>query len=275
MAFESLGANALDYFPCRYGKSKLQFRGPRRRTEGDYVAVLGGTETYGKFVVHPYPALIEAETARTVVNFGLPNAGIDVFMHDETVLNACSRATLTVLQITGAQNMSNRFYAVHPRRNDRFLRASTLLKTIYAGVDFTEFNFTRHLLTSLRRRSASKFTMVEAELKEAWVGRMKTLISRIQSPVVLLWLADHSPDNAETCTIEGSDPLFVDRAMLNAVRPYAHGLVEVVASLDEVAAGFDGLVFNEMEEPAAREVLGTVAHERTAEALEPVLAQFA
>ncbi len=35
----------------------------------------------------------------------------------------------------GAQNLSNRFYAVHPRRNDRFLRASTLMKTIFREVD--------------------------------------------------------------------------------------------------------------------------------------------
>ena len=55
-----------------------------------------------------------------------------------------------MIQVSGAQNLSNRFHAVHPRRNDRFLRASTLLKTIYRDVDFTEFNFTRHLLTTLR-----------------------------------------------------------------------------------------------------------------------------
>ena len=58
MAYEFAGDSALDYFPCRYGQSKLLFRGPRRRFDGPYAAAIGGTETYGKFVADPYPALV-------------------------------------------------------------------------------------------------------------------------------------------------------------------------------------------------------------------------
>ena len=36
MAYDNPGDGALDYFPCRYGKSKLMFRGPRRRLEAPY-----------------------------------------------------------------------------------------------------------------------------------------------------------------------------------------------------------------------------------------------
>lgn len=271
MAYDKQGESALDYFPCRYGKSKLTFRGPRRHLDGRYVAVLGGTESYGKFVARPYPTLIEEATGDVVVNLGRMNAGIDVYVDDQTVLDICSGAAATVLQVSGAQNMSNRFYAVHPRRNDRFLKASTLMKTIYREVDFTDVAFTRHLLGQLKEISEDKFVMVEQELKEAWVARMKTLISHIESPVVLLWLADHTPDDVTSCTATGSDPLFVDRAMLDALAPYVQGRAEVVVSPQEIAAGFDGLVYGEMEEPAARGMLGTLAHERAAEALIPVL----
>ena len=59
MAYDNLGDGALNYFPCRYGKSKLTFRGPRRRLDGHYYAVLGGTEAYGKFVPRPYAAQAE------------------------------------------------------------------------------------------------------------------------------------------------------------------------------------------------------------------------
>ncbi len=272
MAYEELGSNALEYFPCRYGKSKLLFRGPKRKLEGDYVAVLGGSETYGRFVERPYPALAEELLGRKVVNFGIGNAGLDVFAQDPTIRDACSRAKVTVIQIGGAQNMSNRFYAVHPRRNDRFLRASTLLKTVYRDVDFTEFNFTRHLLTALKRESAERFAMVEQELKEAWTARMKTLVSGIESDVVLLWLSDHPPEACVTRTTDGGDPLFVDRVMLREVSAYAAGVVEVVVSREEIAAGHERLVFGALEEPAAREMLGTVAHEKAAAALHSALA---
>ena len=272
MAYDNLGEGALDYFPCRYGTSKLTFRGPKRRLEGPFVTVLGGTETYGKFVLHPYAMLTEELLGTKVVNLGYPNAGLDVYAHEKTVMDACCRAAVTVIQISGAQNMSNRFYAVHPRRNDRFLRASNLLKTIYRNVDFTEFNFTRHLLGALLKESPEIFAMVETELKEAWVARMKSLVAEIDSKVVLLWLSDHSPDRPSTCPAEGADPLFVDRQMLDTVRPFVSGLVEVVVDRDEIAAGALDLVYSDLEAPAAQGVLGTVAHAKAAQALAPVLA---
>jgi len=274
MAYEDRGGNALDYFPCRYGKSKLMFRGPKRRLEGRYVAMIGGSETYGKFVAQPYPALVEEKLGRKVVNFGLMNAGLDVFSHDTTIRDSCSRARVTVVQIGGAQNMSNRFYAVHPRRNDRFLRASALLKTIYPEVDFTEFHYTRHLLRALRADSAEKFALVEQELKQAWTARMKTLVAQLDTKVVLLWLSDHGPDESSRWTPERAEPLFVDRAMLAEVAPYVEGLVEVVADPGEIAAGRAGLVYGDLEAPAAQEMLGAVAHEKAAAALVPVIARL-
>lgn len=267
MAYENLGGTALDYFPCRYGKSKLMFRGPKHKLEGLYTAVLGGTETYGKFIEQPYPALIEEATGVPTVNFGCVNAGIDVFSQDQTVIDACNRAAVTVIQLMGAQNMSNRFYAVHPRRNDRFLRASNLLRTIFREVDFTEVNFTRHLLQKLQNASAEKFSMVEAELKEAWLARMKTLIAKIDGKVHLLWLSDHTPDEAGRDGLEFHDPHFVDRAMIDELAPLVSGVTEVIVDPAEIAEGFDEMVFSEIETAAAREMLGPVAHRKTAEAL--------
>ena len=46
MTYDALGAGALDYLPCRYGTSKLLFRGPRRPLKEPYIAFLSGTETY-------------------------------------------------------------------------------------------------------------------------------------------------------------------------------------------------------------------------------------
>lgn len=271
MAYETLGEGALDYYPCRYGQSKLLFRGPKRKMDAPYVAVLGGTETYGKFIERPFVQMTEDALDHAVVNFGCVNAGIDVFVNDQTILDAASKAAVTVIQLTGAQNMSNRFYAVHPRRNDRFLRASNLLKTIYREVDFTDFNFTRHLLTTLHSVSLDKFAMVEQELKEAWVARMKTLISKIDGKIVLLWMADHAPESCASCSIDGSDPLFVGEEMINELRPFVAEVVEVDVTADEIDAGRDGLVFTDLEEPATRSMLGAVAHARVADALQQAL----
>lgn len=271
MTYEKLGGDALDYMPCRYGQSKLLFRGPKRKLNAPYVAMIGGTETYGKFVETSFPALTESMLNRPVVNLGCVNAGLDVFVQDHTITAMCAGAAATVVQVTGAQNLSNRFYAVHPRRNDRFLRASSLLKTIYQEVDFTEFHFTRHLLSALRRASADRFALVEQELREAWTARLKTLVSQIDGPVILLWLSGHAPEHPETDTADGADPLFVDRAMLDEVAPFVNEVVEIVVTPDEIAAGFTDLAFTEFEVPAARGLLGPLAHARAAAALDAAL----
>ena len=171
----------------------------------------------------------------------------------------------------GAANMSNRFYTVDPRRNHRFIRASRRLKEIYPDTDFREFEQTSHMLTALARTCPQRLQSVRRELQIAWVARMTSLIARIGGPVVLLWLSDHAPYSRETGGTICHDPLFVDRAMLNAVCAAGAQLVEVVVPEHEIEAGLSEMVFPEMERPAARNMLGPIAHRRAAAALEPVL----
>lgn len=276
MTFDASGQSALDYLHCRYGKSRLLFRGPRRRLEGRYVAFFGGNETYGKFVELPFPALVEDLTGKRCVNFGCLNAGADLYVNDPTLIDAASRATVTVVQVMGAQNMSNRFYAVHPRRNDRFLRASSLMKTVFREVDFTEFNFTRHMLATLNRVSEEKYDMVVEELKAAWVARMQTMLAKISGKVVLLWVRDERErcrDEAHDCL--GNDPLFVDEEMVGLLHPQLTDVIEVTPTAAAWGAGTEGMVYTAMEAPVAAEMPGPPVHAEIAAALSPVIAQLA
>lgn len=266
MTYENLAESGLNYYPCRYGKSRLLFRGPRRRLEGDYVVVIGGTETYGKFVEEPYPALLERKIGMSVVNFGAINAGVDVFASDETILDTCSGARAVVVQILGAQNLTNRYYSVHPRRNDRFLKASNLLRMLYPKVDFTEFHFTRHLIQSLDKADPCRFASIRAELQEAWTSRMSEFIASVSAPVFLLWMADRDPEEGPNLT-RSSDPLFITAEMLNRLRNSVAGIVSVRPSEAARAAGQAGMVFSQMEAPAACEVPNAAMHKETAEAL--------
>ncbi|WP_371170322.1 DUF6473 family protein [Aliiroseovarius sp. 2305UL8-7] len=271
MAYEILGKGALNYQPCRYGASKILFRGPKKKLADPFIAVLGGTETYGKFLEHPFPDLLQHESGIQAVNFGCPNAGVDAFLHDHGLLTISHKAAVTVLQVPGAHNMSNRFYAVHPRRNDRFLRASNALKELYCEIDFTEFNFTRHLLGVLHETSPDRFANIVEELRIAWVARMKLLIANLDSSIILLWLADHPISEGGRLGVDGTDPLFVDRHMIEEVSPFVRDVVEVSISEEEREQGRDALVFADMDAPATREMLGTVAHRKASRALRNVV----
>ncbi|KFE33980.1 DUF6473 family protein [Thioclava atlantica] len=272
MAYEFAGAGALDYLPCRYGKSKLLFRGPRRSLTGSFVAAMGGTETYGKFVATPWPALLEARLNLPVVNFGYLNAGIDVFLNEPQLASASRAARVTVVQLLGAHNMTNRYYAVHPRRNDRFLRASSLMRSVFGGVDFTEFNFTRHMLGALKQRAPEKYALLTQELQASWVQRMTALLSRLEGAKVLLWMGEYHPP----CLVDpiGPEPLLVSAEMVDALRPLVHEVVRVEPSARARGEGTSGMVFSELDAPAAARLPGPRVHEETAEALAPVVRRY-
>ncbi len=267
MAYEYPGGGALDYYPCRYGKSKLLFRGPRRDLAPPFVACLGGTETYGKFIPQPFPALVEAQIGVQMVNLGAVNAGLDVYFSEPVVMEIAAQAKATVVQIVGAQNLSNRFYAVHPRRNDRFLRASNLLKTVFREVDFTEFHFTRHMLQTLQMVSPEKFEIVAAELRAAWVTRMIGLLGQLPGKTVLLWLASHPPLPAGQKADLALDPILIDTEMIATVRNYAGAYVEAISSPEAQACGVDGMAYTPLEEPAALGVPGPAVHAEVANKL--------
>jgi len=268
MSFGAQGEPSLDYLPCRYGNSKLLFRGPKRDLDTPYVAFLGGSETYGKFVETPFVKQLDAKLPVQCVNFGCLNAGVDVFFNDPFVPDAASRACVTVIQVPPAQNMSNRLYTVHPRRNDRFVSATKMMTAIFPDVDFAGFHFNKHLLRHLREISPERYRLVEEELSQAWVARMTALLSRISGRTVLMWVSGRSPEDGNEFDIE---PMHVTRAMLDQVQEHVTMYVEICLPHDAQTDTCAGMVFSDLEAPAAKEMIGLDAHAEIANRLEPVL----
>ena len=268
MTYDILGPGALDYLPCRYGTSKLTFRGPRRVLEAPYVAFLGGTVTFGKFIEQPFPLLVEHLTGVTSVNFGQVNAGLDVFAKDATVLEGARGAQVTVMEVLGAVNLSNRFYSVHPRRNDRFLHAMPDLKRLYPEVDFTQFAFTQHMLRNLHLRDATRFEQMRETLQKTWIRRMRRLLAQLSEEVVLVRIG-----GADTGTgwpsPKSTAPAFVRDDMLDRLGASVSAIVDVPA--DMPSDTLDGMAFSMLEEKAARAVPRPAVHAAVARALWPVL----
>ena len=197
--------------------------------------------------------------------------GIDAIIKDQSVRNLCNKSKTTVIQTMGAQNMSNRFYSVHPRRNDRFLKASPLLQTIYREVDFTDFSFTRHLLMALKSLSQEKFEIVEAELRAAWVARMEHLLKSIAGPKVILWLRDaRRPEYRESPAL-GADPLYVSEEMIDAIRGMVMDVVAVDITEDLAPDTTLGMLYPSREVSAAQSLPGPMFHAFVAEELAKAL----
>ncbi|KJZ19179.1 DUF6473 family protein [Loktanella sp. S4079] len=263
MKQEVIEVEELGYAPCRYGNSKVLFRGPRRRLDQPYMTFIGSTETYGKFIEKPFPALVEKAMRQTCVNFGCVNGGIDAFVNDASVMEICRKAELTVIQLMGANNLSNRFYSVHPRRNDRFLRASTVLQAIYNDVDFSQFAFTRHMLSALHEKSPDRFEIVVNELRQAWIARMRNMLGQTGDRVVLFWFSDEPLNDQEWSARPGqlqTDPLFITESMVEELRPLVQDIVVVNPSAQALAAGTQGMFYPSTQEAMATEMMGPQCH---------------
>lgn len=265
MSYAVSRADTLDYAPCHYGVSKLVFRGPAKSTDQDYVAVIGGTETYGRFVARPFSDLVEDRLNVPVVNLGCQHAGIDAFVFDPAIMSVAKGARLTVLQVMGAQNMSNRFYRVHPRRNDRFLGPSDMLRSIYSEVDFTDFSFNRHMLSTLQMLSLDRFSLLRDELRRAWIARMKLIQRTIDGPFLLLWLREELPNGL------GAEPLFVGADMIAEVADQALDVIEV--PVRRAGGDLEGMVYGAMQGSIAAQMLGVETHHLIAEHLSKALAE--
>lgn len=264
--FDRMGAGALDYAPYKLEGGRVLLRGPKPLLGGAYCAFLGGSETYGRFVPAPYPALVERSLGLPCANFGCIGGGVDVVLHEEPLLAACAAARVTVVALTGAQALSNRMFKVHPRRNDRFIRAAPQLRQLYPDVDFAEFHFTRHMLTRLHARAPAHFAAIVDEMQTAWLARMRMLIARIAGRVVLLWLGEGAAQPALAPPF-GREPLFISGQLVDELRPL---VADVVICRPDPVPEEDrtqGMVLAEVERPAAREMLPVTAHRIAAEAL--------
>lgn len=273
MAFEKLRRVRAFEETCQYQGSRLLFRGPKRSLSHDYIAFLGGTETYGKFVARPYPDRLEERTGATCVNLGWPNAGIDVFLKDRGLMSMAQGARLTVLQVPNASNLTNRFYTVHPRRNDRFLKARDPLRKLYPEIDFTDFSFTRHMLATLKAHSLDRFALLHQDLAQVWIAGMRRLIERIGGPVILLWFSDRAPDMLFDAPEMDYEPALVSRGMLDALTEVVAGIAHVPRGAPDKVEALEDRLFLHIDAQAARDLPGQGAHDAAADALLPLIAR--
>ena len=204
----------------------------------------------------------------TVINLGVENAGMDAYLYDPGAMCTVAQARIVVIQLCGSHNTSNRYYTVHPRRNDRFLKASNDLKALYPEMDFTEVHFTGHLLTRLRDICPDRFETVVHEVQGAWRARMMHLISQVKGKVVFLWFSPRPLAATRVPMWDEGDP-FLNRDSVEPLISKAAHLVEAVPT--HWTSGHDDCALSPLDMTRAGHLPGPDAHQEAAVALAKVL----
>lgn len=271
----------IDYQLYRFGRTRQTFRGPQPDFRGRYVACLGSAHTFGRFAEQPYPALLSAP-GLPAANLGTDGAGPGFFLQDPEILRVASNAEVCVVQAMSAIALSNRMYAVRPRRNGRLHDVSDLMRGIFPEVDFSRFVFVRGMLTHLAEIDPNRFRLVENEIKNAWIGRMHSLLSLIETRTILFWFSVRAPQEMGATAVDRCAmryPEYVDRAMIEAVTPAANAYIECTSHVglpQDLTRDGAPVMFRPSGEPITvnDELPSPEMHATAAAALQPEIARL-
>lgn len=271
MSIEDRPLRRIDYQNYRFGRAAQRFRGPMPDLTKPYVSFIGGSETYGKFSLAAYPNILEKHLGVPCANWGTPGAGPWFFLKDPVLLEGLSRSQVCVVSVMGAIPNSNRLYTVHKRRNARVRNIKPQLKMLFPELEHTGYRFANNMLRKMHAANRANFRLLEVEIQEAWVARMRELLSDIETHKVLLWFSKRRPQDGSNAPFDEA-PTFVTREMLDQVKDQADELIEVVVPEQSLQAARLDRVFYEDEEHAALLHPGASEHVLAADRLKTPLA---
>lgn len=136
--------------------------------------------------------------------------GVDYHLYDPTLAEASSQALVFALVLPPLGNLSNLYYSVHPRRNDRFVAAKPLLKSLFPEVDFATMAFTGHVLGTLAATCPERYTEVRRVISAAWVARMQHLLRFLPTQGALIDLPTPSWLQRPMIPSEGRRRVYID-----------------------------------------------------------------
>jgi hypothetical protein len=225
LGYQKRDFEIVDYQMYCDKETGLWLRGPQPKQLKDdqYIACLGGAQTFGCFCNKPFAELVQEALSIQVINYGVGGAGPSFFLQQEKILRSLNKAACTILQVMSGRSESNSVFdtgglSYITRRSDgRRLGA----RAAYQNLLWRKMIFGRK---DLKR--------IIAETRENWIMNYKSLIEKIKSPVVLFWFSIREPDYKErylhVSTLLGRFPHLVNRTMLEAIKNEAEDYVHCV-----------------------------------------------
>lgn len=122
---------------------------------------------------------------RTQRNHLAPMAGLDWVCDRVEAVLAKGTDGRVIVEVVGADRMSNPFYRVHPRRNDRLIAPTEALVKLYPEVDFVDFAFVGEMLAPLEAICPARFAEIAKALRRTWLERMLALVDALKGRAVI------------------------------------------------------------------------------------------
>ncbi len=244
--------DVVDYRMSELPETGLQFRGPFPErfsggqiggTEEPYVCCVGAAQTFGCFTESPFPTLLADRLNVPVLNLGYGGAGPEFFLGQSQLSPYLNRSKIVVLQVMSGRSQSNSLYECGgleyvTRRSDgrRMGAQQAIAEALFPGPAHigpvripTRL---RGLAPNNPQRVRSRIGPLIDEIRSNWVESYRSLIRRLDVPVVLFWFSKRAPNYVESyesaAGIFGQFPQLVTAEMVEQVRSMCDDYVECV-----------------------------------------------
>jgi len=200
-------------------------RGPQVTDDAPrFATILGAGQSFGVLVGDPYAHKLSRAFSMEIMNLSVGGSAPTLYLGSKAAIEACNRSSLCVIQILSARSSQSSYFESRGGKNMLRPRGSKLPfvpgDTAYRSMFANE--------------PSSIPPIVIGELRANWVKEMLQLLGLIKTPKILLWFSKRSPDLPESLSsfdeASGGFPHFVNRTMIDEIRPYADDYVEVVSS---------------------------------------------
>lgn len=179
-----------------------------------FIALLGGLQMAGEDPAQSIAELLGSAAGLEVVNLAAPHAGPDYYLSNPALLETAARAVLVVILLSGPGALTNPFYRVHSRRNDRLVATMPALRALFPEVELADIHYVRHLHQVLERTDADRHAQVARTVRNTWLLRMGEMLDHLTAPRILLSPGWPTPPSA----CGETDPYMVDRPLQEALR---------------------------------------------------------
>jgi hypothetical protein len=205
---------------------KLRGPDPRPLKDGEFLALVGASQTFGTLVKRPFAHMIRDTFKVQILNLGVGGAAPALFLEprNAALLEHANRSRLTIVQAMSARSSQTRYFETQFGKNmlrrrgstDPFVPGDTAWKQFFA----TEPE-------SVRQE-------VVEEVRANWVTETIEVLKQLKTPKIFLWFSKASPDRKlplnSYATASGVFPQFVDRRMLSAIEPHVDAMVDATTS---------------------------------------------
>ncbi|HEY1614810.1 MAG TPA: DUF6473 family protein [Rhizomicrobium sp.] len=193
LGYQFTDRRCVDYEIWFHGELRHPLRGPRALfdTTARYWSFVGAAQTFGRFVQHPFPALVSDCFGMQHVNLGFAGAGPEYFASKPGLLEVINGSSLCFLQIMSGRSVS-----------------TTLLKTIGQGgmLKFMDGPLLGEKMLALDAYKAllQKYGRAEiakqiADVKSNWCRSYLELIGKIRVPTILVWVSSREKNYDLSC----------------------------------------------------------------------------